>query len=126
MQIKSSYRKAVELVHQILHGDSSAKLSSLLEDWINKYDRMVKELQMTVLRHLEQLYNSITESISEAWNNLLKSIEPTYIQILHYMEQVAFTVSTEFLGKGLSKYVVGRWSRGEEGRESESGESQLF
>lgn len=91
----------MELVHQLLHGDSSAKLSSLLEEWIARYDRMVKELQMTVLRHIEQLYNSITESISEAWGNLLRSIEPTYIQIIHYLEEVAWSASHEILGKGL-------------------------
>lgn len=96
----------MELIHQILHGDSSAQLSSLLEEWIARYDRTVRDLQMTVLRHIETLYNNITDSISEAWTKLLRSVEPTYIQILHYIEEIAWHASHEILGESRKIMLV--------------------
>ena len=89
----------MDFLRGFLKGDSAEQISALVTNIIDKYDKMVKDLQVTVVRHLEQLWNNFLNMISEYWEFFLKSVEPTFIKFVHYAETAFLQASNEILGK---------------------------
>ena len=71
----------------------------MLQGLIDKYDKLVKDLQVTVIRHLEQLWYNFTTSLADYWEYVLRSIEPTFIKIVHYVESLVWQASNEIMGE---------------------------
>ncbi|KAL0271734.1 UNVERIFIED_CONTAM: hypothetical protein PYX00_008731 [Menopon gallinae] len=95
--IKTSYLKAVEFIKGLWRGDSAEKITALFENLLQKYDKWVKDLQVTVVRHIEQLWNNFLSMLGQYWDTLVKTIEPTFIQFIHYAETVLWQASNEII-----------------------------
>lgn len=89
----------MDFLRGFIKGDSTEQISALITNIIDKYDKMVKDLQVTVVRHLEQLWNNFLAMLSEYWEFFLKSVEPTFIKFAHYAETAFLQASNEILGE---------------------------
>lgn len=94
-QIKTSYRKAVELISRILHGESLDQVSGIMEKMVEKYDKFIKDLHLSVIKYAENVYNNVVNMLSNYWKKMLQNIEPTIIRILHYVETTLWNASKE-------------------------------
>lgn len=93
----------MDFLKSFLKGDSTEQLSAFLGSLVDKYDKMVKNLQLTVIRHIEQLWNNFITMLSEYWEYTLKLIEPTFIKLIHYAEALVWQASNEILGEIFSQ-----------------------
>ncbi|XP_012280436.1 uncharacterized protein LOC105699757 [Orussus abietinus] len=93
--IKSGYNKILEIVGAVLKGDSVTQIANIIEKLIEKYDMFVKDLHVSFIKYIENLWNNVVVSISQQWNKFLKLVEPTFIQIVHYIEAVIWKASKE-------------------------------
>lgn len=87
----------MDFFRDLLKGDSAEQITALLGGLIDRYDKLVKDLQVTVIRHLEQLWNNFMTMLAEYWDYVLKSIEPTFIKIVHYAESLVWQASNEIM-----------------------------
>lgn len=99
MQIKTSYRKAVELISRILHGESLDQVSGMMEKMVEKYDKFIKDLHLSVIKYAENMYNNVVNMLSSYWKKMLQNIEPTIIRILHYVETTLWSASKDVIGE---------------------------
>lgn len=93
--IKNAYNKVTEIIAAILRGDSASQLVDIIEKLVEKYDMLIKDLHVSFIQYVENLWNNISLSISEQWNKLLKLMEPLFIRLLHYLETMAWKISKE-------------------------------
>lgn len=66
---------------------------------VEKYDKFIKDLHLSVIRYAENTYNYVVNMLGSYWKKILQNIEPTIIRILHYLETTLWSVSKEVLGK---------------------------
>lgn len=93
--VKTSYKKAVEMLTQILHGESLEHLSAMMEKAVEKYDKFIKDLHLSVIKYVENLYSKLTEMVTTYWKKMLQNIEPTIVKLAHYVEYTIGSVSKE-------------------------------
>lgn len=93
--IKTGYNKFSEIVSAILRGESVTQIANIVEKLIEKYDMFVKDLHVSFIKYIENLWNKFSEAISRQWHAILKAIEPAFIRVLHYLEAVLWKVSKE-------------------------------
>ncbi|KAI4503203.1 hypothetical protein M0802_001425 [Mischocyttarus mexicanus] len=93
--IKKAYNKITEIISTILRGDSLSQVADIIEKLIEKYDMIIKDLHVSFIRYVENLWNNISSAISEQWYKFLKQMEPLFIRLLHYFEIMAWKVSKE-------------------------------
>lgn len=73
-------------------------ISEALKQIIEKYDKFIKEMHVSFIRYMEQLYKETYAMMLDSWHKTLAAIEPTFIKIVHYLETMAWKGSKEFLG----------------------------
>lgn len=95
--IKDAYRKLSEIVSAVLKGDSLTQIAGVIEKLVEKYDRFIKDLHVSFIKYMENLWHTMAQSISQQWNKFLKMIEPMFIQFIHYLETIAWKASKEVL-----------------------------
>lgn len=96
--VKTSYKKAVELISRILHGESLDQVSGMMEKMVERYDKFIKDLHLSVIKYAENMYNNVVNMLSSYWKKMLQNIEPTIIRILHYAETTLWNASKEVIG----------------------------
>lgn len=96
--IKTSYKKAIELLTGIFSGEAMIHLSTLMETGVQKYDKFVKDLHLSFIKYVENIWTKVTQSIANYWKGILHKLEPSLIRLMHYLETVAWNVSKEVFG----------------------------
>lgn len=97
--IKTSYKKAVEMLSGIFSGEAMNHLSALMETGVQKYDKFVKDLHLSFIKYVENIWTKITQSVVAYWKGILQKLEPSIIRLMHYLETVAWNISKEVFGK---------------------------
>lgn len=95
--IKNAYHKISEIIVAVLRGDSVSQVANIIEKLIEKYDMVIKDLHVSFIKYVENLWNTIFSSISEQWYRFLKLMEPLFIRLIHYVETVIWKASKEML-----------------------------
>ncbi|EZA49996.1 Apolipophorins [Ooceraea biroi] len=95
--IKNAYNKVSEIIAAVLRGDSVAQVADIIEKLIEKYDMFIKDLHVSFIKYIENLWDTIFSSILDQWNRFLKMMEPLFIRFIHYMETLAWKASKEVL-----------------------------
>nr|CAD7196633.1 unnamed protein product [Timema douglasi] len=100
--IKTSYQKAVAFINGILKGESSGQISEIFQGFVQKYDKFIKELHVSFVKHLEELWHGLSAMVQHHWNTMLETIEPTFIHLIHYLEVLSWKASKEILAVKLN------------------------
>lgn len=100
-KIKSYYKNAAEFINGLVQGNSVEHLSEALKKLVEKYDNFIKELHVSFIRYMEELWNQSYALMVQNWHRTLAAIEPTFLRIIHYLETMIWNTSKEFLGKSL-------------------------
>ena len=95
--IKSAYQKLSEIISAVLKGDSITQIAHIVEKLIEKYDMFIKDLHVSFIKYIENLWNRISYSISQQWHKFLKLLEPMFIRVIHYLETVIWKASKEIV-----------------------------
>jgi len=95
--IKNAYNKVSEIAIAVMRGDSLSQVANIIESLIEKYDIFIKDLHVSLIKYVENLWNTIFLSLSEQWNRFLKLMEPLFIRFIHYLETLAWKASKEML-----------------------------
>ncbi|XP_029160980.1 apolipophorins isoform X2 [Nylanderia fulva] len=95
--IKNAYYKVSEIIAAVLRGDSVSQVANIIEKLIEKYDMFIKDLHVSFIKYMENLWNTIFSSISEQWHRFLKLMEPLFIRFIHYLETLSWKASREML-----------------------------
>lgn len=95
--IKNAYNKLSEILTAILKGDSVSQIAHIVENLIEKYDSFIKDLHVSFIKYIENLWNKISHSISQQWYKFLRLLEPMFIRVIHYLETLIWKASKEIL-----------------------------
>lgn len=95
--MKNAYNKVSEITAAVLKGDSLSQVASIIEKLIEKYDIFIKDLHVSFIKYIENLWSTIFSSISEQWYRFLQLMEPLFIRFIHYLETLAWRASKEML-----------------------------
>lgn len=95
--IKNAYNKMSEIMVAVLRGDSLSQAANIIEKLIKKYDIFIKDLHVSFIKYIENLWDTIFSSISEQWYRFLKLMEPLFIRFIHYLETLVWKASKEML-----------------------------
>ncbi|XP_066586148.1 uncharacterized protein Apoltp [Prorops nasuta] len=95
--IKSGFQKISEIVSAVLRGDSIAQVAEIIEKIVEKYDLLIKDLHVSFIKYIENLWNKTWANISQQWYKFLKLVEPIFIRLLHYLEAVVWKASKEIV-----------------------------
>lgn len=93
------YKSSAEFVNGLFQGDSVEHISEALKQLIERYDKFIKEMHVSFIQYMEQLYKETYAIMLDSWHKTLAAIEPTFIKIVHYLETLAFKGGKEFLGE---------------------------
>lgn len=93
--VKNGYKKLSEIVSAILKGESITQIAHIVEQIVEKYDKFVKDLHVSFIKYVENLWNKVALAMSRQWDRVLKMIEPMFIRVLHYLEDVLWKASKE-------------------------------
>lgn len=105
--MKTSYKKAIDIIGRVFHGEALVHLTSLMEKGVAKYDKFIKDLHLSLIKYVEHMWARMTDAVMNYWKRSLQKIEPSIIKFLHYLETVVWNVSKEVFGKyHNSKYSV--------------------
>lgn len=92
----------MEMVGRLFKGDAMEHLTELLEKGIAKYDKIVKDLHLSLIKYVQQTWSRFSEAVSNYWQTMLRRIEPTLMQFLHYLESMVWKLSKEMFGTVLT------------------------
>ncbi|XP_025074116.1 uncharacterized protein LOC105427375 [Pogonomyrmex barbatus] len=95
--MKNAYNKVSEITAAVLRGDSLSQMANIIEKLIEKYDIFIKDLHVSFIKYMENLWDTIFSSISEQWYQFLKLMEPLFIRFVHYVETLVWKASKEML-----------------------------
>lgn len=95
--IKNAFNKVSEIVAAILRGDSLSQVTNIVEKLVEKYDKFVKDLHVSFIKYIENLWYKLSQSISQQWNRFLLMVEPLFIRFIHYLDTVAWKASKEIV-----------------------------
>uniref|UniRef100_A0A182IB32 Uncharacterized protein n=1 Tax=Anopheles arabiensis TaxID=7173 RepID=A0A182IB32_ANOAR len=94
-RVKQSYQKFIDIVGSIFHGDAMRYLSLTLEDSLERYDKVVKEVHLQFIKHIQELWDKAIMMTTTFWHKMLQNIEPTIIRLAHYGESLGWFVGNE-------------------------------
>lgn len=97
-QMQNSYNKVIEIIGRIFHGEAMSYVSVLLEQGVAKYDKIVKDLHLSFIKYVQNMYTKISDSISNYWKKSLQRLEPSIMKFFHHIESVVWSVSSEIFG----------------------------
>lgn len=95
--LKEYYKKAAEFINGLVHGETLDHFSEALEKLIEKYDNFIKELHVSFIKYMENLWNQTYSMIVDHWHKTLATLEPTFIEMVHYLETIVWSTSKQFL-----------------------------
>lgn len=84
---------------RIIHGESLEHLSVMMEKMVERYDKFIKDLHLSIIKYVENMYNKVTGMMSSYWKRLLHNIEPSIIKFAHYVETMMWNISKEVFGE---------------------------
>ncbi|XP_076760898.1 apolipoprotein lipid transfer particle [Xylocopa sonorina] len=95
--IKNAFNKVPEIVAAILRGDMITQIASTIDRLLERYDKFVKDLHVSIIKSIENLWGKISHSISQQWNRFLLLLEPVFIRFIHYLDTVVWKASKELV-----------------------------
>nr|XP_012235380.1 PREDICTED: uncharacterized protein LOC105679739 [Linepithema humile] len=95
--VKNAYNKVSEIIAAVLRGDSVSQVANIIEQLIEKYDMFIKDLHVSLIKYIENLWNTIFLSVAEQWYRFLRLMEPLFIRFVHYVETLVWKASKEML-----------------------------
>lgn len=95
--IKNAYNKVSEFIAAVLRGDSVSQVANVIEKLIERYDMFIKDLHVSFIKYMENLWNSIASSLSQQWYRFQRLMEPLFIRFVHYLETALWKASKEVL-----------------------------
>ncbi|XP_015599666.1 uncharacterized protein LOC107269849 [Cephus cinctus] len=95
--VKNGFNKISEVIAAILKGDSVSQIAAIVEKLVEKYDMFVKDLHVSFIKYVENLWSKLSFGLSQQWHKFLKLVEPLFIQVIHYLETVVWKASKEIL-----------------------------
>ncbi|XP_018566495.1 uncharacterized protein LOC108907336 [Anoplophora glabripennis] len=96
-KVKLYYKNTTDFIHGFINGDPVEHISNLFEKLIEKYDNFIKNVHVTVIQYMEQMWSQISTLIVEHWHKTLAAIEPTFLKLIHYIESIVWNTGKEFL-----------------------------
>uniref|UniRef100_W4VR36 Putative lipoprotein n=1 Tax=Corethrella appendiculata TaxID=1370023 RepID=W4VR36_9DIPT len=106
--IKTSYKNVADIIAKILHGESFTHVSDMMQNLVAKYDRFIKDVHLSFIKYVQNIWSKLTDTISSYWKRMLQNIEPSIIKLVHYLETLAWNFSKEvfdFLYKRTNELV---------------------
>ncbi|XP_072402619.1 uncharacterized protein Apoltp isoform X1 [Diabrotica undecimpunctata] len=96
-KIKTYYKNVTDFIHGLLNGDPIESITIGLDKLVEKYDTFIKNLHVTIIQYMENLWSQMYTLVVEYWHKTLASIEPTFLKFIHYLESIAWNTGREFL-----------------------------
>lgn len=93
--IKQGYKKVTEIVSAVIKGESITQIANIVEKLIEKYDMFVKDLHVSFIKYIQNLWDKFSMAMSRQWTEILRMIEPLFIRVIHYLEAVVWKISKE-------------------------------
>lgn len=78
--------------------DAMENLMKTMEQILEKYDILMKDIHVSVMKYIESLWDKIYISMMDQWHKLLHRLEPAFIEFTHYVESLVYNVAKEFIG----------------------------
>ncbi|KAG5880871.1 hypothetical protein JTB14_004019 [Gonioctena quinquepunctata] len=97
-KIKFYYKNTTEFIHELINGDPIEHISTGLDKLLEKYDRYIKDLHVSVIKYMENVWSQFSTLLVEHWHAILASVEPTFLKLIHYLETIIWNTGKEFLG----------------------------
>ncbi|XP_043519972.1 uncharacterized protein LOC122533896 [Frieseomelitta varia] len=95
--IKNALNKIPEITAAILRGDMISQVANIIDGLLEKYDKFVKDLHVSFIKYIGNIWGEISQTISQQWNRFLLMIEPIFIRFIHYLETVVWKASKEIV-----------------------------
>lgn len=93
--IKTTYKNTIDTLNRIFHGEAMGYVSAIVEKAIYKYDRFIKDLHLKFIKHVQNIFNSISNTVMSYWRGMLERIQPMFMRFMHYAESLLWSVSQE-------------------------------
>ncbi|XP_037927466.1 apolipophorins [Teleopsis dalmanni] len=93
--VKTAYNNILDVISRFFHGESLQYLSTLLEKGVQKYDKFVKDLHISFIKYVENLWNKFWTMMSNYWRGVLKRLEPHVFKAMSLIEATAWDFSKE-------------------------------
>lgn len=93
--IKTTYKHTIDALNRIFHGEAMAYVSSIVEKAIYKYDRFIKDLHLSFIKYVQNIWNTISNTITNYWRRMLEKIQPMVMRFIHYGEALLWNISQE-------------------------------
>uniref|UniRef100_A0A1B6DM97 VWFD domain-containing protein n=1 Tax=Clastoptera arizonana TaxID=38151 RepID=A0A1B6DM97_9HEMI len=95
--IQRMYDKLLNFFSGFLNGETSQQLSQSFSSFIESYDKFIKDLHVSFIDYMESLWDHSANIISNYWKTAIQVIEPTFIELVHYIDTVFWTGSKKIL-----------------------------
>lgn len=93
--IKTTYKNTIEALNRIFHGEAMSYVSSIVEKAIYKYDRFVKDLHLSFIKYVQNIWNTISNAVMNYWHKMIERIQPMVMRFIHYAETLLWNISQE-------------------------------
>lgn len=85
----------MEIFNKLLQGNLLDKITDFFESVLDKYDSFAKELHLTFLQAIENVWDNFIDTLNIYWNRILQNIEPQVLNSIHYIESFVWSVCNE-------------------------------
>lgn len=106
--IKISYKNAVEFFGGIFHGDPLSYFSSLMKQALDHYDKFMKSLHISFIKHVQHIWDRIMHTLTIQWRQLLDGITPMVMNLIQSAEKLVVGIGQEifdFMHKRSNEFV---------------------
>ncbi|XP_005177435.1 apolipophorins [Musca domestica] len=93
--IKKSYNEFLIHVGRFFRGEGLQYVSELLEQGVHKYDRFVKDLHISFIKYVENLWAKAWANLTNYWKGVFKRIEPHVFKFISQVESALWDLSKE-------------------------------
>lgn len=93
--IKMTYKNTIDTLNRIFHGEAMSYVSAVVEKAIYKYDRFIKDLHLSFIKYVQNIFNNISNTVMSYWRTMLDRIQPMVMRFIHYAESLLWNISQE-------------------------------
>lgn len=93
--IKTTYKNTIDTLNRIFHGEAMSYVSSVVEKAIYKYDRFIKDLHLSFIKYVQNIWNSFSNLLLNYWQSMLDRIQPIVMRVIHHAETLLWNISQE-------------------------------
>lgn len=93
--IKITYKNTIDTLNRIFHGEAMNYVSAIVEKAIYKYDRFIKDLHLSFIKYVQNIFNNISNTVMSYWRGMLERIQPMFMRFIHYAESLLWSISQE-------------------------------